>query len=74
MEYTWDSAKSDANFRTRGFDFAFAAQVFGGVCVESVDDRRDYGEVRRIAVGVAEGIPLTVVFTDREPSSGRVIR
>ena len=65
MEYTWDPAKSDENFRTRGFDFAFAAQVFGGAVVEYIDDRRDYGEVRRVAVGLAEGIPLTVVFTDR---------
>lgn len=74
MEYTWDPAKSDENFRTRGFDFAFAAQVFGGAVVEYIDDRRDYGEVRRVAVGLAEGIPLTVVFTDRERRAGRVIR
>ncbi len=74
MEYTWDPAKSDENFRTRGFDFAFAAQVFDGTCVEYLDDRWDYGEVRRVALGRAEGIPLTVVFTDREPHPGHVIR
>lgn len=74
MEYTWDPVKSDENFRTRGLDFAFAAQVFSGTYVEYVDDRRDYGEVRRVVLGIAAGIPLTVVFTDRKPTAGRVIR
>ena len=73
MRFSWNPAKSERNFAERGFDFAFATLVFAGPTLERIDTRQDYGEVRRIALGVADGIPLTVVFTDRaEP--GDVVR
>ena len=28
--FEWDEAKSAANLRTRGFDFAYAALIFDG--------------------------------------------
>ena len=65
MRCTWDELKSEANLRDRGFDFAFAALVFGGPTLEREDQRADYGERRVIAVGLAEGLHLTVVYTDR---------
>jgi uncharacterized protein len=63
--FEWDRAKSAANLRGRGFDFAFAAAVFDGPTLEVEDLRRDYGERRWVAIGVADGICLTVVYTDR---------
>jgi uncharacterized DUF497 family protein len=74
VTFDWDPKKSDENFAQRGFDFAFAALVFASTYVEFDDTRRDYGERRVIALGVADGIPLTVVFTDRvgvEPTAVR---
>ena len=65
MRFTWDPAKSEANYRERGFDFAFATLVFDGLTLERLDDRQDYGERRVIAIGLADGVPLTVVYTDR---------
>lgn len=65
MRFTWDPAKSDANLSERGFDFEFATLVFDGPTLEQLDDRQDYGELRIIALGFADGIPLTVVYTDR---------
>jgi uncharacterized DUF497 family protein len=65
MRFEWDSAKSRANLRDRGFDFAFATLVFDGPTLEVEDRRRDYGERRIVAIGVADGIHITVVFTDR---------
>jgi hypothetical protein len=70
---TWDSEKSERNFTERGFDFAFAAAIFTGPTLERIDTRQDYGEVRRIALGVTDGIPLTVVYTDRA-EAGEVVR
>ena len=66
MRFSWDPAKSDANFRRRGFDFAFAARIFDGATWEREDARRDYGERRILATGLVESIELTVCFTDRE--------
>lgn len=74
MEFEWDPAKNEENLRRRGFDFAFASQVFRGTYVEYPDSRRDYGERRIIALGLAEGLPLSVVFTDRTRSDGSVVR
>ena len=48
-----------------GLIFAFATLVFDGPTLERIDNRQDYGEVRIIALGHADGIPLTVVYTDR---------
>ena len=66
MDFTWDAGKSDDNLRDRGFDFAFASLIFDGVTVEVEDRRRDYGEKRMVAIGQADGIHLTVVYTDRD--------
>ncbi len=74
MTFDWDPAKSDQNLAERGFDFAFAALIFAQPYVEFDDARRDYGERRLVALGRADGIPLTVVFTDRLSPTGTVVR
>ena len=74
MRFLWDRQKSEVNFTQRGFDFAFATLIFDGPTVERMDDRQDYGEQRVIALGIADGIPLTVVYTDRAESGGDVAR
>ena len=75
MIFEWDAAKSARNLELRGFDFAFASQVFTGTYVEFDDTRRDYGERRVLALGLADGIPLTIIFTDRvDPDRGVVRR
>lgn len=65
MRFAWDRSKSAQNLRDRGFDFEFATLVFEGPTLEREDTRQDYGERRVIAIGLAQGIALTVVFTDR---------
>ena len=49
-------------------------QIFDGRTLEREDTRRDYGERRVIAIGMADGIALTVVYTDRAEAAGGVIR
>ena len=65
VRFSWDARKSEANLAQRGFDFAFASLVFDGPTLERVDDRAGHGESRIIAIGLADGFHLTVVFTDR---------
>ena len=65
MRFSWNSRKSEANLAERGFDFEFATLIFDRPTLERLDDRRDYGESRVVAVGVAQGIHLTVAYTDR---------
>lgn len=74
MRFRWDARKSVRNFRARGFDFEFATQVFDGPTLERPDTRRDYGERRVVAIGQADGIRLTLVYTDRAEAGGPVRR
>lgn len=70
MRFSWDPRKSARNLADRGFDFAFAAAIFTGPTVERIDTRRDYGEVRRIALGRFAAVTLTLVYTDRVAADG----
>lgn len=74
MRFEWDPAKSDENLRERGFDFAFASLIFESPTFEVEDRRKDYGERRMVAIGVADGIHLTVVFTDRQSGEEETLR
>lgn len=65
MLFEWDEAKSERNRRERGFGFDFAALVFEGPVIEWCDVRDDWGEVRIVAVGAADGQVLAVVYTER---------
>lgn len=72
--FGWDGRKSTRNLRERGFDFEFATLIFDGPTLEREDSRRHYGERRVIALGVAVGIGLTVVYTDRAGVGDEVVR
>lgn len=74
VRFGWDARKSDRNLRARGFDFEFATQVFDGPTLERHDTRHEYGERRVIAIGVADGITLTLVYTDRAVAGERIRR
>ena len=74
MRFSWDPLKSEANLAERGFDFLFATLIFDGPTLERHDDRQNYGEKRVIALGIADGILLTVVYTDRVGGGGDVVR
>ena len=65
MRFSWDWRKSEANLAERGFDFEFAILIFERFTLERLDGRRDYGEKRVLAVGIVQGIHLTVAYTDR---------
>jgi len=74
VRFSWDARKSRQNLLERGFDFEFATQIFDGATLERVDDRHEYGERRIVAVGAAQDIELTVVYTDRTDSDGEINR
>lgn len=73
MRFSWDEAKNRANVRKHGIALQDAARIFEGPTVEKADDRFDYGEVRVYAIGLVNGVEVTVVYTDREPDERRLI-
>ncbi len=48
-------------------------RIFEGPTVQRVDDRFDYGETRTYAIGVVNGLEITVIYTDRENGERRLI-
>ena len=64
--FEWDEAKREANLVKHGVDFVDALGVFADpLRVERVDQRREYAEERRQAVGTVRGQVLFVVYTLR---------
>lgn len=64
--FQWDKAKARENYAKHGVSFEVAREVFKDpFAVELLDDRDSYGEDRFILIGKAEGMVLTVVYTER---------
>ena len=73
LRFTWDSDKNDTNIVKHGIDFQRVALVFKGEIVERIDDRRDYGELRMIALGQLNLTVYRVVYTEPEQGLIRII-
>ncbi len=63
--FEWDTDKSAANLRIRGFDFEYAAKIFRRPVLERDDTRSVYGERRIQAIGCIRREVLFVVYTWR---------
>ena len=66
-EFEWNITKAAENHRKHGVSFEFAATAFRvPFGIEWIDSREEYGEVRAIFLGMADGTILVVVYTERE--------
>lgn len=65
MAITFDPVKRDKALAERDLDFADAPAVFESLLTENRDDRFDYGEERRVTVGILRGRMVVVVWTWR---------
>lgn len=73
MQYTWDARKNRSNLKRHKIAFEDAQRIFDGPTVERVDDRFDYGEFRVYAIGLVNGLEITVIYTDRGRDERRII-
>ena len=73
MNYVWDKRKGRGNVARHGIAFEDAIRVFKGPTLERVDDRFDYGETRIYAIGVVDGLEITLIYTDVSETERRVI-
>ena len=65
-EFEWDEKKATENYAKHGIDFEHAKLVFNDIyAVERFDDSVPYGEDRFTILGMAEGVILFVVYTER---------
>ncbi len=65
MEFEWDENKNQLNIQRHRIDFFDACQIFDYPIIERIDNRRNYGEVRCVALGQLDGVVVHVVYTVR---------
>ena len=63
--FTWDETKRRANLVNHGIDFRDAARIFDGPLVTVEDTRERYDEPRYVALGLLEGVVVSVVYAER---------
>ena len=65
MEFEWNEAKRLTNLAKHGLDFAHALEFEWEYAYVVVDNRFEYGEERRIALGLFRGRAHVVIHTVR---------
>jgi len=73
MRYTWDGDKEARNLWVHRIAFEDAVKIFEGPTLERLDDRFEYPETRWYAIGLVEGRPITVIYTDVDDETRRII-
>ena len=66
MEVTFDPAKNARNIRDRGLSFARAIDFEFTTAALAIDARREYGEVRYVAVGYLADRLHVLCFTETQ--------
>ncbi len=64
MEITYDPVKNARNIQERRLSFERVAEFDFETAVFSMDDRRDYGEIRRRVLGFLENRLHSLVFVE----------
>ena len=65
-DFEWDNGKAAENLRKHLVSFPYAARAFlDPQRLDAPDSRRDYGEDRRITMGLIDGRLFVVVYTIR---------
>ncbi len=65
MQLEWDERKNRLNIEKHGIALSDSAQVFARPLIIRLDERKDYGEPRWIALGNLDGAVVVLVFTRR---------
>ena len=74
MDFEWDSNKARRNLADHGVDFREAKLVFKDpLAMDFEDDRENYGEERRIILGMVGHRLLFVVYRPRDENKIRIV-
>ena len=66
MDITYDPAKNERNIRERGLSFERVADFDFQTVLLSIDTRRDYGEIRQVALGYLDGRLHVLCFVETD--------
>jgi len=72
MQFDWDPRKEKSNLAKHGVSFERAKLVFSDP-LALIDDDDEASEERWRVTGMADGVLLRVVFTEREGNDGGLV-
>jgi len=73
LEFEWDETKARINLKKHRVSFLTGSAIFLNKRLERIDDRKEYGEIRWIALGRVGSEVYRVVFTWRGEALIRII-
>ena len=65
MKYEWDEQKREANLVKHGIDFTEVENFEWDTAIETIDNRKDYGEQRWVAIGQICNRIYVLIYTLR---------
>jgi len=65
VEYEWDELKRQANSAKHEVDFSLAEEFDWETSIDVEDDRKNYGELRRVAMGLIGSRLYVMIYTSR---------
>ena len=65
MKYEWDEQKREANLVKHGVDFTEVENFEWDTAIETIDNRKDYGEQRWVAIGQICNRIYVLIYTLR---------
>lgn len=66
MRFEWDEKKRQINVQRHGIDFVDIQEVFEFETYTQLDERFDYGEIRFLTIGFANGRIITISHTEND--------
>lgn len=73
MEFEWNEEKDAENQKKHKISFTEAALIFQGIRLTSIDDKKDYGEVRELSIGLIGSVKVIVVSHKDRDDVTRII-
>ena len=66
MDFEWDENKNKINIEKHHIDFNDAKIIFGKPLIVKQDSRKQYGEIRWIAIGLLNFFVVIIIYTERD--------
>lgn len=73
IEFEWDENKNKTNIKKHGISFERAKSIFDNPTVDSIDTRKEYGEIREKSIGLMDNVVVVVVVHTDRKSKIRII-
>jgi uncharacterized DUF497 family protein len=73
IRFEWDETKNQANITKHGISFERAKTIFDHPTLTWQDSRKEYGEIRKLSLGLMDGTAIIVMIHTERSGIIRII-